>query len=870
MAKAIGKVLKIYAVVSFAALFAVATIVTGGLFAGFIAAAQYAGATYLGIYAIGSALDPPQIATEDFKGDQGHNLMLTADPSPVRWQLLGETATAGTLIFRDAVGTDNSDLWMVIALAGHECDSLTKFEWDGEIVSFSGNNAVGKYHDKMFLYFHDGSETQVADAGLVAASAKWTSSHTGKGICYAVIKLIFDKDLFQSGLEEMRFYLKGAKAYDPRLDSTRTEVSGIGSHRVDDQSTWEWTDDTALLTTRYAYGYRLGGTLVYGKGIVDNRISWEDAASSAGSNEEAVTLKAGGTEKRYTCNGIQFPTQTHARNISAITSSMAGMFYQTGSKWRMQSGVARAATKIRSTDDFIGPVKSRGQRDPRDKYNAVKGLFSDATQRTEATDYPSLRVASAVAADGNQEHWLHLNLPFTNSNSMAQRISKIALMRTRMDRDAILPLNAIGLQDAVADTVTVTHLPLNINAMKMRLIKWEFRIVNIDGGVGCVIVEHLEEEDDTVLYSWDEITEEMTATGGNSQLRWTKPAAAPGDATAGAQLGTDVTDEGGAPVGDDEALNILQEWSEVSGPGVPDDNADVTSANTAADTALVNGAAAATVRADSLLGGDLTRSNVTLLDRSSLDGVDHDIGPGSYIDQGNTVLRPVTRGVAHGSKNDADAVSYTTAWSSGDLPIVKFGGGGITWSPAMNVRHGPVYSALNPSVSGFTVKARLREVNALQTNVTDGPKNSTPWELHKSASLEAYDDNYQFKFSWDVGNEWDFELGKYIGGFATVEIWVNDGGGYTQVGSASGSGGINPAGSTTSKTATVTVSVDGVGIIGGTEFKIVLGSGASLGSVITQLTHVKYTTVATVVEETATPTGSAPVDFDLKGGSETL
>ena len=559
MSKAIGKALKILAVVALVIVVAV-VLVVGMPLAVAISTFATIGKAALAAYAVGSALDPPGISTGNFKQEQAGNLVLTSDPSPPRWHILGEAATGGTLVYREAFGAKEDDIYFVIALAGHECDSLTKFEYNGTEITFSSNNAVGDFEDKMFLYFHDGSESQAADATLVAASSKWTVNHRLRGVTYVVLRVVTDTQLYEGGLQEMRFTLKGAKAYDPRLDSTRTEVSGSGSHRVDDQSTWEWTDNTALLTARYAYGYRLNNVLVYGKGFDDDRIDWVDVVQSANDNEGQVALKAGGTQDRYTCNGVQIPTQTHARNISAIVSSMAGMFYQTGSKWHMQSGVPHVSTKSRGTDDFIGPVKSRGQRDPLNKYNAVKGLFPDASQRYEATDFPPLKLTTELAADGNQEHWLLLNLPFTDNSPMAQRIRKLALMRTRMNRDLVAPLNGLGLQDAVADTVTVTHIPLNINAMKMRLIKWEFRIVNTEGGIGFAVQETLEEEDDDLIYSWDETTDEQTPTGGDSITPTTKQPLPgdfiednltfPGGAVYDGDLNADVAGEPGGIVSD--------------------------------------------------------------------------------------------------------------------------------------------------------------------------------------------------------------------------------------------------------------------------------------------------------------------------------
>lgn len=575
MSKAIGKTLKVFAVIAFAAV-ALPFVAAFGVVAGLTAAVITVGAKALAIYAIGSALDPPElsISTSSFKNQQGSNLVLSADPSTPRWHMLGRSATAGNLMFRDTVGTENEDLWMVISLAGHPSSSLISFEWDGEIITFAANNAVGKYNNKMYLWFMDGDEAQAAHPELVVASSLWSASDRARGVTYAVVKLIADTDLFQSGVQGMRFVLDGASAYDPRLDTTRTDVGGAGAHRVDDQTTWAWTDNPPLLCARYLYGFRINGILAYGKGIADSRISWVDVAAAADACDELVTLKGGGTEKRYTTNGMHLPTPSHNQNLALLASPMAGMVYQSGGKWKMQAGVARVATRTRSTDDFIGPIKSRGQRDPADKYNGVKGLFADATQRYETIAYPSLQIASALIEDGNQIQWLPLNLPFTTSGTMAQRISKINLMRTRMDRTASINLNAVGMEDGAADTIYIDHPALNLNNMKMRLEKWQFKFIQTDDGMGFVIYEDLVEENDTLLYSWDEVTEEQTPVAGGLVSRYDKEPIPTTSIALGA--GEFFAVEAGA---------------------------DQTAIHTAADTSQVDGVAAATVQGNAARAG---------------------------------------------------------------------------------------------------------------------------------------------------------------------------------------------------------------------------------------------------------------------------
>ncbi|MGX7926451.1 hypothetical protein ACWPMX_07745 [Tsuneonella sp. HG094] len=76
----------------------------------------------------------------------------------------------------------------------------------------------------------------------------------------------FDKDgkRFASGLPNLGAVWQGVAVYDPRLDDTFP--GGAGTHRIDDESTWEYSDNPALHAIAYAYGRYANGKKVFGIG----------------------------------------------------------------------------------------------------------------------------------------------------------------------------------------------------------------------------------------------------------------------------------------------------------------------------------------------------------------------------------------------------------------------------------------------------------------------------------------------------------------------------------------------------------------------------------------------------------------------------
>jgi hypothetical protein len=67
---------------------------------------------------------------------------------------------------------------------------------------------------------------------------------------------------------------KGAKVYDPRLDSTVT--GGSGSQRAATQSTWAWDDNAsrnpALQLLWFLLGWKINSKLALGMGLPPARI----------------------------------------------------------------------------------------------------------------------------------------------------------------------------------------------------------------------------------------------------------------------------------------------------------------------------------------------------------------------------------------------------------------------------------------------------------------------------------------------------------------------------------------------------------------------------------------------------------------------
>ena len=250
------------------------------------------------------------------------------------------------------------------------------------------------------------------------------------------------------------------------------------------------------------------------KFIGSSLIDWASWVAAINVCEEAVALDAGGTESRYTCNGVINTSNTHKINIKKILTSMAGeLMFQNG-KWFLYAGEARTAVKSRNADHFIGTVAYEAKKSLSDKTNGVRGDFYDASSGYQLQPYPTYQNATYLANDGGQEQFLEVSFPMTSSVTMAQRLAKISLGRSRMERKVSLTTNLIGLQDKAGDIVTVDYPRLNIVALEMKIEKWSLQVSSDRHGNKGLVVAQTYLEEDSTIYDWASAEEGTIAPPG--------------------------------------------------------------------------------------------------------------------------------------------------------------------------------------------------------------------------------------------------------------------------------------------------------------------------------------------------------------------
>ena len=462
--------------------------------------------------------------TPDFDTGAGgrllaENLSIFANATAIRGIPFGRVGIAGQVLFRENIkgtGSTPDTLLIILGLAGYPATSLEKF-WlneelifDGETETGPGAITTGKFADELWVWFRTGEDTSPAFPDIATLSSAWDNkTHNLRGIPSIGIRLEITEKVdnkFQPLAQ-----IKGAKLYDPRLDSTIP--GGSGAHRFADPLTWAFSVNPKLAELLYLRGADVNGTRIFGMDKAAAAIDLENFASEANICEEQINVVGGGTIDRYTCNGLLIPNANHKVNLQRLLSASAGTIDASGGVYRTFAGAWHAPSMTLTEADIDGaPTEMTLQIDPSKEINVIGGAFAEPAEMWVVKEYSERADAASIALFG--ENSKKLDLPFTTDHRIAQRISKIQLKRLNAKRafNANYWLRAVSLQPG--DIVTQTYSRYRINSETFRVDFWALEAgEDTKSGRRLHVAMRLVEELQS-WFDWDETTEEGALDAG--------------------------------------------------------------------------------------------------------------------------------------------------------------------------------------------------------------------------------------------------------------------------------------------------------------------------------------------------------------------
>ena len=210
----------------------------------------------------------------------------------------GERKISGTRVFVASSGSDNTYLYIILALCEGEINSIGDVYIDDKL---STDFSSGLVNITKYL----GTDTQAADSIFVNASIGWTGNHTLKGVAYLAVRLKWNADAF-SGIPNIEAVVKGRKIYNG--------------------STIAYSTNPAWVLRDYLTNSR------FGKALPASFINDAQFSAAATKCDAMVTPYTGGTQQKiFECNVILKTDQTVLQNTKIILSGFRALMpYQNG------------------------------------------------------------------------------------------------------------------------------------------------------------------------------------------------------------------------------------------------------------------------------------------------------------------------------------------------------------------------------------------------------------------------------------------------------------------------------------------------------------------------------------------------------------
>ncbi len=422
----------------------------------------------------------------------------------------GTRKVGGNVIFVETSGNDNEFLYMAIIVSEGEIDDITKIFVNDNEVTFNGDladntqrtvassdanffkapDADSSAESLITVEPHYGTDSQSASS-LLDELSSWTSNHRLRGLAYIALKFKWNSDAFGS-LPQVTAIVKGRKVYNPNLDSTKT--GGSGSHRQNDSTTWEYSDNGIYQMLDYLRNER------FGMGIADsyfdsNFADWQTAGDVVDAD---ITPFSGASAIDLLDSHAVVDTSRKAIDLVAdFVKGTRSYLNFTAGKYKVLVETSGSASVTLTEDNIIGGINV-ASKNKNSRYNRVIVNFTNENKsyQSDTAQFPPVDetgLASAdthsvmKTADGGILLEGNFDFPMIVNQHQAQELAEIILRRSRSSLDVSLKCDGTALDLAIGDIVAITHATPSFSAKPFRI---QGMTINTDHTVTLQLTEH--------------------------------------------------------------------------------------------------------------------------------------------------------------------------------------------------------------------------------------------------------------------------------------------------------------------------------------------------------------------------------------------
>ena len=444
-------------------------------------------------------------------------------PLPV---IYGQRKVGGTAVFLETSGTDNTYLYMIMALCEGGVESCEKIYIDDKEVTWSGalgdgtertvNSSDSNFYkadptvdgasaeSTISVTWYDGDDDQSYNS-TVGALSSWTSNHRLRGVSYLALKFKWNQDCF-GGIPNVKALIKGRKVYDPNLDGTNT--GGTGSHREDTASTWAYSDNPVLCTLDYMRNAR------FGMGIANSFFDGDYADWQTAADVCDVDVTPYGSATAIDIMDMNAVIDTKKKcidNLKTMVTGFRGYLNYSNGEYKVLAETTGSAAISLTEDNIIGGIQV-SSLDRNSRFNRVICTFvnPDKNYQVDEVQWPEVddsgytsadQHATMKTADGFLQEG-RFDFPTITSYYQALELAEVICRRSRNNLNVALRCDATGLDLMVGEIVNITHATPAFSAKTFRVQGMQ---VNADLTTELQLTEY-----QAAFYTWAAKTQAAT------------------------------------------------------------------------------------------------------------------------------------------------------------------------------------------------------------------------------------------------------------------------------------------------------------------------------------------------------------------------
>lgn len=302
---------------------------------------------------------------------------------------------------------------------------------------------LDEFNDKFRWRFYDGTQT-TADAYLVDkfgdAELSWTSSMIGRGVPYVITTAYWDEKTW-TRFPEFLGEFQGIPLYDVRKDST---AGGTGTHRWDDHSTWEFSDNNIVMIYNILRGIYYEGSYMWGGSCTAAQLPYASWSAAMDACDEVITLAiGGGSEKRFRAGLRVNLNETPSDIITRILNGCNGRIsHCSDGTVYVLVGIPEAADGVFSDEDVLAtePLGSIPFPNLDGIINGGTATFLEPDQAWGDKETAPYYRTDLEAEDDNRQLLEGMDLSTTFSGTQAQRVLKAVIEEGRRFRTHVVAL----------------------------------------------------------------------------------------------------------------------------------------------------------------------------------------------------------------------------------------------------------------------------------------------------------------------------------------------------------------------------------------------------------------------------------------------